>query len=416
MVALAVIGIVIAAVCYPGGLIDLDVYRMGARTLWAGHPLYEARAPRTGLLFTYPPFAAPLFSPLAYLPAAVARAAWTLVALAALAALANEARLIAGWPGTAGPGTAGPGTAGPAAGRRRTDPPGADRGRSALFATGVLFLAALPLEPVRSNLSLGQVNIALALVIVRDLTGRSGRVPAGLLTGVAAAIKLTPLIFIVHLAVTRRLRAAAVGLAGFLGCTAIAGLVAPRESWVFFSGRGFEASRVGGVAFVSNQSIYGALTRLGHGAFGVDAAYRPLALVVAAAGLLLARRATLTDRPMVGFTVCAVTGLLVSPISWSHHWIWVVVVLPWLAGGVDAPAWGRRAAAAGYVFFVASPIWWVPAAAELSRDGWRIAAVNSYVIVAVAFVVALVIRPGVTARTREIGPGLIQRFPLPGHQ
>jgi len=435
---LAVVGIVLAAVLWPGGLIDLDVYRVGARALCAGRPLYEARAPRTGLPFTYPPLAAALFTPLAYLPAAVAKAVWTLVELAALLGLAAEARRLAGHR---------------VAGHRRAgDRPAGDRlagARPAALVTAALFLAALPLEPVRSNLCLGQVNIVLALAVVRDLTGRSGRLPAGLLTGIAAAVKLTPLIFLVQLALCRRPRTAAVGLAGFLTTTGAAALLAPRDTWVFFSGRGFDASRVGGVGFLGNQSLYGTLVRLAHGPAGVQDVYRPLALAVALAGLLLARQVALgpkaertsyertsyertncgradgeradgeradgegagPGRPFAGFAICAVTGLLVSPISWSHHWIWIVVVLPWLAWGADAPRWGRRAAAAGWVFFAAAPIWWVPpgppgASAGLSEHGWQLVAVNSYVIAAVLFVAGLVIWPAVGARIPE-RPGTV---------
>jgi len=420
---LAVVGIVLAAVLWPGGLIDLDVYRVGARALCAGRPLYEARAPRTGLPFTYPPLAAALFTPLAYLPAAVAKAVWTLGELAALLGLAAEARRLAG-------------------DRLAGDRPAGDRlagARPAVLVTAALFLAALPPEPVRSNLCLGQVNIVLALAVVRDLTGRPGRLPAGLLTGIAAAVKLTPLIFLVQLALCRRPRAAAVGLAGFLTTTGAAALLAPRDTWVFFSGRGFDASRVGGVGFLGNQSLYGTLVRLAHGPAGVQDVYRPLALAVALAGLLLARRVALgpkaertsyeltncertnceradgegagPGRPFAGFAICAVTGLLVSPISWSHHWIWIVVVLPWLAWGADAPRWGRRAAAAGWVFFVAAPIWWVPpgpsgASAGLSEHGWQLVAVNSYVIAAVLFVAGLVIWPAVGARIPE-RPGTV---------
>jgi hypothetical protein len=51
------------------------------------------------------------------------------------------------------------------------------------------------------------------------------------------------------------------------------------------------------------------------------------------------------------------TGLLVSPISWTHHWVWILpalVVL--LRGGTRS----RIAAGCGYVLFVLAPMWWTP--------------------------------------------------------
>ena len=34
---------------------------------------------------------------------------------------------------------------------------------------------------------------------------------------------------------------------------------------------------------------------------------------------------------MAGWLTCALTGLLVSPISWDHHWVWIVPALALLA-------------------------------------------------------------------------------------
>jgi alpha-1,2-mannosyltransferase len=63
-----------------------------------------------------------------------------------------------------------------------------------------------------------------------------------------------------------------------------------------------------------------------------------------------------------GIAVCAVTGLLVSPISWSHHWVWWILPALVLAHA----AWTRRsgwlaaATALWAVWFYVGPFWFVP--------------------------------------------------------
>src|SRR6478736_3170698 len=60
--------------------VDSDVYVMGARTLMQGGDLY-ANATSVDLRFTYAPFAAAMFVPLALLPVEAARCTLTLVSL-----------------------------------------------------------------------------------------------------------------------------------------------------------------------------------------------------------------------------------------------------------------------------------------------------------------------------------------------
>ena len=64
------------------------------------------------------------------------------------------------------------------------------------------------------------------------------------------------------------------------------------------------------------------------------------ALAAGLAGLAVAVWAHRRGYRMAGFLCCAVTGLLVSPISWTHHWVWAVPLLVWLT----VAAWRRRSA------------------------------------------------------------------------
>lgn len=346
-----------------GSQADLAVYRLGGQAILSGGPLYDQAVPSTGLPFTYTPFAAALFAPLAPLPQPAAQVAWvalTLVALSCFVAVALE---------YAAPGLA-----------RRVGRLGA------LAVAGPVLL----LEPVRHNLGLGQVNILLALAVLLDLRRRTGRLPGGALVGVAAAVKLTPLVFAGYLALARRPRDAAVAFATFGGCLGLGWLVAPAASHEYWTKLIFDSQRVGGVAYVSNQSLYGGFSRLAGGPAHVGQSYRLTEVLAAVAGIALAVYARRVGRLLFGDVLCACTGLLISPISWCHHWVWAVPALLWLAVAADAPRWGRRAAAGGFLLFALGPIWWVPntRGREYAHHGWQLLAANAYLLAAVAFLVA----------------------------
>jgi Glycosyltransferase family 87 len=182
----------------------------------------------------------------------------------------------------------------------------------------------------------------------------AGRRRAGFAVGVAAAIKLTPAIFVVLLLLAGRVRAALVATGTFLSCGLLAFVVAPEASRVYWGGVFLDTSRVG-VAYVSNQSPLGAAARLLGGPEHVGSWYPVVPLVLGAVGIAVAVAWARRDDWLVAATVTGTTGLLVSPISWAHHWMWVVPALVLLVRD------GRRQWAAGvYVLFCLSPLWWVP--------------------------------------------------------
>ena len=312
--------------------VDIDVYLMGGAH--ASSPnLYSLRLAGTGLYFTYPAFAALLFVPLAQLPREAAQTVWALLSVAGLFWLLY-------------------------ASLRALRP---DLARGRLRSLALLLLApAILLDPVLVNTYLGQLNVFVAALVVTDLgLDSKGRLPRGVLTGFAAAVKLTPLIFVPFLLVTRQVRAACWAVASFVACGAAGFVVTPHASWLFWTKEIFLPSRAGNLLFISDQNLKSVATRLAHGPVP-GPVLLSVTLGVGLLGLALAAWAYRMSSPMLGILVCATTGLIVSPITWSHHLVWAVPVILWFALGTDRPAGGWRWPTAVAVFFWAGPIWWIP--------------------------------------------------------
>jgi alpha-1,2-mannosyltransferase len=197
-------------------------------------------------------------------------------------------------------------------------------------AGGALLGAAAGLltEPVFRTVYLGQVNLILMAVLIWDLTQLDrapGRRWKGLATGVAAGIKLVPLVFIPYLLLTRQFRAAAMACCGFAATVAAGFVILPGDSadW-WLHGLFLQDGRTGFVGWGGNQSMRALATRL---AGSIDAATAPWAagvVVVIVGGLLCAAMLDGAGHTVLGLLTTALVGLLVSPISWDHHWVWVV--------------------------------------------------------------------------------------------
>jgi alpha-1,2-mannosyltransferase len=182
---------------------------------------------------------------------------------------------------------------------------------------------------VMQTLGFGQINRLLMALVLVDLAQPDDRKWKGAGVGLAAAIKLTPAIFVGYLVLTRRLRAAAVACATFAATVALGFLVLPAASRRFwFGGLFLNSERVGGVAYAGNQSVNGALVRLFGGVSQARPAWLAAALLIGGGGLLLAAWASRRGEELLGIATCALTALLISPISWSHHWVWVVLLVP----------------------------------------------------------------------------------------
>ncbi|BBE23898.1 hypothetical protein MN0502_27810 [Arthrobacter sp. MN05-02] len=318
------LAVVVAAAQIHG--LDLSVYREGALALLgrAGDKdLYDDALVRTdtrGLPFTYPPFAAILFVPLALVPQSVALG---IVTALSCGCLAGVAVLVVRYLRAARP-------AGVAAPRH----------------TAVAVLAAMLVlglsGPWREGLGFGQVNALLMVLVLADLL-RSSRLPSGVLVGIAAGIKLTPLAFgLVYLA-RRDWRSLAWLAASFGSTIALGWALAPRESAVFWLDALFDASRVGATADLYNVSLNSIVAQSGL----PDSLHRPVwalaSLAVIAVGYLAVRRADDDGDTVRAIAANAVVMLAISPISWFHHWVWIALVFPAALVSVRDEDGARRA-------------------------------------------------------------------------
>jgi alpha-1,2-mannosyltransferase len=296
-----------------GGLIpvDLKVYRIGGLIVRHQAPYYHPRyLPLYGwdgygalhLKFTYPPFAAIVFAVISFVP---------MKPLVVVSVIANMAALVTGlWCLFGGLGYAG---------RRRLG--------AALLAAAATFW----LQPVIRTIYLGQINLLLMAMILWDLcqpdTRADGRYRwwKGFATGIAAGIKLVPLVFIPYQLITRKFREAATTTAGFLFTVIVGFAILPHDSskW-WLHGMVFgDGQRTGFTGWAGNQSLRGIITRLSGSVNGATHAWEVAAFFALIAGLAAAWFFERAGHHVVAILATALTGLLISPISWDHHWVWI---------------------------------------------------------------------------------------------
>jgi hypothetical protein len=403
---------------------DMKIYH-GAVEWWvAGGELYNYVAPYTTLGFTYPPFAAVAMLPMAavtpwvagWLNAIASIAALGLVLLAFLAPIADRY----GWPRWA--------------------------------TVGVALPLALAIEPTRETLGFGQVNLLLFGLVMADLVAlgwaarrraarqlveqrRGRRGPgagltgltagqalrrlwfsgawAGVGIGLATAVKLTPGLFIIYLLVAKQRRPAMVATATAAGASLLTWLVAPRESTTYFGSVLWQTDRVGAADFTPNQSLAGVLARLYDSPETPGLLWLSFAALCCAVGLSRAVSAHKEGDELAAFTLVGLTATVISPISWSHH---LVFIVPAVIVIVDAGL-RRRSASRGlglgstlaglpqlgagvgvYLLFVMSPIWWMhhrlPEISHYENGVLGLLAENSLALCVILVVVLMPWRPG----------------------
>ncbi len=223
------------------------------------------------------------------------------------------------------------------------------RGRGHRVGLTLAFAAVgLWLEPVQRTLSFGQINLVILALVALDLaTMRRWRL-GGVATGVAAGIKLTPLLLIPYLWFTGRRREAVTATATFAVTIGVGFVFLPADSLRYWSGSGFQSARVEPQRLV-NQSAVAAIRRLAFGHPHADSASLAVAALIGLLGLSVAVLTTRRGHELAGFVVAGVTGLLVSPISWTHHWVFVVPALALGAAHAWLPSRGGRVAFAAIV-------------------------------------------------------------------
>jgi len=354
-------------------LVDLDVYRTGGLSVLRGQPLYAMLTqPPQLLAFTYPPAAALFAVPLALMPWPAAQLAWVPFVYVPLAVVI--------WYVFA-----------PLLHRS---------GRMRPVAFAAVFVVCAYLFPVRDEMRFGQVDMVLLGLVVADCAARRPWWPRGALVGLATAIKLVPGVFIVYLWLSGRRRAALTAALVALACTLGAWLLLPHDSVTYWTSAVFDPGRLGSNAGTSDQSLRGLLLRAFLPARLPGLIWVAVAGAIAVAGFALVRRLARDSREpaapggqisMEAIAVTALVGALVSPVSWIHHYVVVVVAIgAILADGRDP----RRVvvAAATAVYFALTIPWWgqsllgqrdVPVlAARILQDGFGIAALALMVVLA----------------------------------
>ncbi|MEV7548122.1 glycosyltransferase 87 family protein [Amycolatopsis sp. NPDC089917] len=336
--------------------IDSAVYRAGGFAVLRGEslysPLHELPDWALDLPFTYPPFAALLFTSLTALPTQLC---WGLLALAAAPSLYVALR------------------------------PFADRAHLPL-----LLLGAFALQPVWQTIGLGQVNLVLMAAVVADMFLLRDSRWRGIAIGIVAAIKLIPLIFIVHLLVVRRFADAARALATFLGVTAFAMVVLPGDSVRYWTSAILNSHFAATKGWVGNQSWQAFVQRTIPDGTSATVAIVTFSVVFAALGMWLVHRLDRAGDERAALLVTAGCSLLLSPISWTHHWVWVVPALGWLVASGR-----RRGAVVIAVLFTGWTVAVVPGEGGAERDWTFVEAIvgNAYLIVLVVAGLICLLRP-----------------------
>lgn len=323
--------------------VDLHVYVSGAASL--DHPgtlygyVYADQTPDFPLPFTYPPFAAVVFYPLHLVPFGLIALLWQVVTMAALYGAVRISQRLMG--GTAETGH---------------------------FAAMLWTAIAIWIEPLRSTFDYGQINVLLMLAALWAVYTPRWWL-SGLLVGVASGVKLTPAITAVYLVGVRRLHAAAFSVVVFLATVGVSLLVVGDEARYYFTDLLGDAGRVGPIATSFNQSWRGATSRI----LGHDAGFGPLVLAAIASTAVLAilawRALDRSDR-LGKLLVVELFGLLLSPISWTHHWVWLVPLMIWLIDGPARERPGARILGWGWLVLTIVGVPWLLSFAQPSI--WQI--------------------------------------------
>jgi alpha-1,2-mannosyltransferase len=297
--------------------VDLHVYVYGSATIdHVGslyHYTYADQTPNFPLPFTYPPFAAIVFYPLHLLPFGLVAFCWQIGTIAALYGVVRLSQRLLGV----------------AAGEGH---------RLAMLWTGL----AIWLEPLRSTFDYGQINVLLVLAALFAVYSTRSWL-SGLLVGLAAGVKLTPAITGLYFVGARRWGAAVFSAVVFFATVTVSALVIPDETHYYFTDLIFKTDRVGPMCTIFNQSWRGGVCRI----VGHDPGFSPpvvIGIAVIAILSFLAWRALNaggTDR-LGTLLVVELFGLLVAPISWTHHWVWLVPLMIWLLHGPLSERLGAR--------------------------------------------------------------------------
>lgn len=314
-------------------MVDLDVYRSAGLSLLHHRPVYSYLTPAPqNLPFTYPPTSALLAVPLALVPLQAANVLWEIgcYVLLLLLVLVSFRSLL-----------------------RSLGP------ERAAIALPALWVVMAYLLPVRSVVRFGQVGLILAALCLADCLTPDSRIkwPRGALIGLAAATKLTPAVFIPYLWLSGRRKAAYTAVATIVGLIGVTWLIAPGTSKAYWTDALFSSDRLGNNNNTSNQALRGFLLRTGLPHHTESLLWLLLVAVVGGIGLIRAAGASKRGNELAGVAITGLLTVLLSPVAWIHHLVWVVLVIGVIVGtGRNV----RRLAAAAVVtiVFSLSIPWW----------------------------------------------------------
>jgi alpha-1,2-mannosyltransferase len=344
--------------------VDLHVYVGGASMLDQPgalyHYVYADQTPDFPLPFTYPPFAAVVFYPLHLLPFGLVAFAWQLGIIAALYGVVRVSQRLL------------PADSGFATGRG-----------VAMLWTAV----GIWLEPLRSTFDYGQINVLLVLAVLYAVYTTRWWL-SGLLVGLAAGVKLTPAVTGLYFLGARRWATVAFSVAVFVATIAVSALVSGDQTRYYFTELLGDASRIGPIGTSFNQSWRGGISRI----LGHDAGFGPIVLVAIAVTALVAFLAwrALDGRDRLGrILVVSLFGLLLSPISWTHHWVWLLPLMMWLLHGPLRSLRGARILGWGWLVLTIIGVPWLlsfaqPTIWQISRPWYLAWAGLVYIVATVA--------------------------------
>lgn len=286
---------------------DLDVYVHSVGWLRAHGSLYGYLDPRH-LGFTYPPFAGLVLWPLSASHLAIIRPVWTLLTCVAVFFIAGV--LASRWCG----------------------PRWYRSARFPLIALALTFSLT-----VLKDLTEGQVSMFLVVAVLVDALNLAPRRLRGVATGVACAIKLTPLVFVAYFWMIGRRRVALVASATFAVCGVVGALVLPGDSrWYWLHGL-WDFGRVSDHPWsANNMSVGGVLYRVGLSGGVETVSWLALVVVIGTVGMWRAAQIGRAGDRLLGVSIAGCVSIACLPISWDHHTTWI------LLSAVGTFAVGRR--------------------------------------------------------------------------
>ncbi|MEG3626469.1 bifunctional glycosyltransferase 87/phosphatase PAP2 family protein [Streptomyces poriticola] len=199
--------------------------------------------------------------------------------------------------------------------------------RTALLAAPVAVTLLMLSLPVRNTLWLGQTSIIPVLLVLLGCFAVRGRHAGGVLIGVAAALQPTVLLFVPLLWFTDRRRAALTTGATFAACTALAWAAMAQDSYTYWVHHMAGVGLGGAADDLANQSLHGALLRLGLSGPLEIALFLALGAAVAVLGLRRAVRYARDGQLLLAVAVTGCVAVAVSPTAWQHQLLWVLLAV-----------------------------------------------------------------------------------------